>query len=99
MTTNTTWMNNVTSPIDIVTHINNSTAGGFILGLLATLGIIAIMSFRAQGKDFDEIFIFVGTAEFILIALSIAAQWIGFYWLMLPTAMIFAGIMVKVFAN
>lgn len=99
MGTNTTWMNNATDPGEVVEGVINATNGSFIIALMISLFFIVAIALKARGKEMDEIFIYTGAFEFIIATFAIANQYIDFYWIMLPVALLFAGIMVRLFAQ
>lgn len=99
MGTNVTWMNNATDPGQVVEGVINSTNGSFIITLMISVAFIVIITLKARNKDMDEIFIYTGALEFIIATFAIANQYIDFYWIMLPVALLFTGIMVRLFAQ
>lgn len=97
--TNTTWMNNVSTPADVIEGVINSTNGGLIIGILVALFFVVAATLRAKNYNLDEILIYTGALEFVLCVFAVAANWIEFYYIMLPVASLFVGIMVRVFGQ
>lgn len=99
MGTNMTWSDNVTNPFEPVEAINTQTSGGFGLMIAISAGLIAFFTLRYYGKEVDEILIYIGAFEFILVGFFIAMEWIEVYYIMLPVALLFAGILITIFSN
>lgn len=95
MTTNTTLIDSATNPIETLDGINAATNGGYAISILISIFFISAIALRARGKELDEIAVFTGAFEFILCTFFIAMQWIAFYWLMFPVALLVAGIILR----
>ena len=95
MATNTTWWNNASTPGDVISGVINSTDGSFIIVMEIALFFIVFVALRSRNYETDEILIYQGAFHFILLILATSGGWVAFSWIMFPTVMLFAGIMIK----
>lgn len=99
MGTNMSWSDNVSSPFEPIEAINTQTGGGFGLMIIISSFLISFITLRYYGKEVDEILIYCGAFEFLLVGLFIVIQWIEVYYIMFPVALLFAGILVTIFSK
>lgn len=88
-------LENVSNPPDIVVEAVKQTDGVFPIAVLVSLFIVSFIAMRKNGREVDEILIYVGAFEILLTAFFIVMEWLAFYWLMLPVGMLFAGIVIN----
>lgn len=97
--TNVTWLNNVTGPESLIDGVVNATNGGFYIGLMISIFFIVMITLAANKKEFYETLIYTGALEFLLAVFGLAKAYIGFQWLLFPIALLFAGLMIRFFAQ
>lgn len=92
---NISWLDNVTGPESMVYGVNNMTNGGFFMSLIISISLIAFMALRAANRGIDEIFIYIGALDFLIAVYAIANNYIPFSFIMLPVALLVAGIILN----
>lgn len=72
-----------------------ATDGVWSLGLMITVSFIIIISLRRRSYDLDQGLIYAGAVNFIVCTLLILLGIVGIPWMMFPTFMLIAGVLMN----
>lgn len=87
--------NSTGGPTNLLNETVKATNGVYPVGVLLVVFIAGIIALRRQGRDFDEILIYLGAFEFVLSGYMIISEWIAYYWLMFSVLVLATGLILN----
>lgn len=92
---NYSFLDTTTDPAELYIEVGKHTDGTMPIGILVGVFVVIFVAMRRQGRDIDEIFIYAGAFEFIMVTLFIVIEWLSYYFIMVPVAFLLVGILLN----